>query len=93
MHAANAAKAAMEKNLQRYPGKHVIFVRYTGTQVPHEEWIYNLSEIDNATVVWAQDMGSQNGRLMEYFRGRSFWLFEPDTDLLHLKRYPEEQAQ
>ncbi|MEP6714132.1 MAG: hypothetical protein ABJC09_01080 [Terriglobia bacterium] len=75
--------------LERRPGKHVIFVRYTGTEIPHQEWVYNASDIDGSDVIWAQDMGSQNGRLMSYYPARSFWLFEPDRDSRHLAPYPQ----
>jgi hypothetical protein len=90
MGAANSRKGEMEESLlRRFPGRHVIFVRYTGTKIPHAEWIYNLADIDSQPVVWAQDMGSENSRLMAYYPGRSFWMFEPDTDAAHLMRYPQ----
>ena len=81
----NARKGTIEKDLLRnHPGRHVIFVRYTGVQKPHEEWIYNPSNIAGAPVIWAQDMGSENERLMAYYRGRMFWIFEPDIDPVRL---------
>jgi hypothetical protein len=58
----------------------VIFVRYTGTQSPHEEWIYNLADIDAQPVIWAQDMGGENGKFVAYYPGRSFRMFRPDVD-------------
>jgi hypothetical protein len=59
--------------------RHVIFVRYTGVQTPHEEWIYNSADIDSQAVIWAQDMGDdENRRLIRYFAGRKFWRFQPD---------------
>jgi hypothetical protein len=79
--AVNARKGRIEKDLVKgHPGKHVIFVRYTGTHSPHEEWIYNLADIDAQPVVWAQDMGAENSTLVAHYPGRSFWMFEPDKD-------------
>ena len=79
--AKNARKGRLESDLlENHPGKHVIFVRYTGTQSPHEEWIYNLADIDAQPVIWAQDMGGENSKLVAYYPGRSFWMFEPDID-------------
>jgi hypothetical protein len=66
--------------LANHPGRHVIFVRYTGTHSPHAEWIYNLANIDAEPVIWAQDMGTENRKLKAYYRDRSFWIFEPDVD-------------
>jgi hypothetical protein len=86
----NANRTAIEKGLLASgPGEHVIFVRYTGTQSPHEEWIYNLSDIDGSRVVWAQDMGAENSKLVQYFKGRKFWLLEPDIDPRNVRPYSE----
>ena len=79
--AVNARKDQVEADLlANHPGKHVIFVRYTRTQSPHEEWIYNLADIDAQPVIWAQDMGADNSALMAYYPDRTFWMFQPDED-------------
>ena len=65
--------------LNDFTEKHVIIVRYTGTQSPHEEWVYNGADIDAQDVIWAHDLGPvNNARLVEYYKGRKIWLFEPD---------------
>ena len=81
--ASNAQKESVEqKLLETRPGQHVIFVRYTGMQSPHEEWVYNPADIDAAPVIWAQDMGKlENERLLHYYAGRSFWLFKPGESM------------
>ena len=63
--AINGRKGEIERRLAaQAPGRHVIFVHYTGGHSPHEEWIYNPADIDAAPVVWAQDMGdAENQRL------------------------------
>jgi hypothetical protein len=87
--AANARKSQIEADLRaRHPGRHVIFVRYTGTKSPHAEWIYNLADIDSQPVIWAQDMGVENSKLIAYYPGRIFWLFQPDEDSHTLLPYP-----
>jgi len=79
--AVNARKGRVESDLlANHPGRHVIFVRYTRTQSPHEEWIYNLANIDAEPVIWAQDMGTENRKLRAYYPDRSFWIFQPDMD-------------
>ncbi|HEX4275198.1 MAG TPA: hypothetical protein VHZ74_07590 [Bryobacteraceae bacterium] len=86
--AKNARKRGIEEDLvARHPGKHVIFVRYTGTHSPHEEWIYNRADIDSEPVIWAQDMGAENRKLIAYYPGRTFWMFEPDSDAGFLQPY------
>ena len=79
--AVNARKGRIEADLvARHPGKHVIFVRYTRPKTPHEEWIYNLADIDAQPVIWAQDMGAENATLLRYYAGRTYWMFQPDVD-------------
>jgi len=84
LQAKNAPKESVEKELlEKQPGHHVIFVRYTGLRSPHQEWIYNPADIDAAPIIWAQDMGRiENERLLRYYAGRSFWLLKPDQSKL-----------
>jgi hypothetical protein len=61
--------------------RHLIIVRYTRDKSPHEEWVYNRADIDDANVVWAHDMGvGENLKLLGYFRDRKIWLLEPDNN-------------
>ena len=75
-------KESVEQHLpEMRPGRHVIFVRYTGPS-PHLEWVYNPADIDAAPVIWAHDLGkAENERLRQYYAGRSFWLFEPEKSM------------
>ncbi len=80
---ANARRGRMERKLveERPDRKHLIVVRYTGTQDPHEEWVYNRADIDGSSVVWAHDLGAEQNRvLLDYFQERTVWLFQPDRD-------------
>jgi hypothetical protein len=75
-------EGAEQALLAERPGRHVIFVRYRETDTPHHEWIYNPADIDAAPVIWARDMGrTENERLINYYAGRSFWLFEPEESM------------
>jgi hypothetical protein len=81
----NARRDKLEAALiEKFPGRHVILVRYTSTRTPHVEWVYNRADIDRQEVVWAHDMGPQeNRKLTAYFKDRLIWVMEPD-------RNPEE---
>jgi hypothetical protein len=78
----NAFRQELEESIaQAGVTGNVVFVRYTRARTPHQEWIYNRSDIDNQAVIWVQDLGPEkNLRLREYFKGRSFWLMKPDED-------------
>ena len=84
----NSQKESIERELlEKEPGRHVIFVRYTGLPSPHEEWIYNPANIDVAPVIWVLDLGrTENEKLRRYYAGRSFWLFKP-AESISLKPY------
>jgi hypothetical protein len=77
----NVRMQRLEEALVQQAPANLVFVRYTKYRYPQEEWIYNRADIDNSPVIWAQDLGPQeNRRLMEYFKGRSFWLLKPDEN-------------
>ena len=84
----NSQKEGIERELlEKEPGRHVIFVDYTGLPSPHQEWIYNPANIDAAPVIWVLDLGlTENEKLRRYYAGRSFWLFKP-AESINLKPY------
>jgi len=81
--AKQAQKNSAETELlEKHPGRHVVFVRYTRGSNLHRAWIYNPADIDAAPVIWARDLSrTENERLRQYYTGRSFWLFQPDESL------------
>ena len=85
----NARRSKIEHQLlDQKGGRHLIVVRYTGSQDPHEEWVYNRADIDASDVVWAHDMGvEENRKLIDYFKDRKAWLFLPDVDPESLAPY------
>lgn len=79
-------RAAIQQQLESMPGEHVVFVRYSETHPPSEEWVYNRADIDGSKVVWAREMDAfENGKLLEYFNGRTFWRIAPDDSPAHLE--------
>lgn len=73
-------RAAIEDQLTKAPGSHLVIVRYGPHHVALDEWVYNRADIDRAKVVWARDMDPEHMRkLLDYFRSRNVWLIEPDA--------------
>jgi hypothetical protein len=88
----NAHRDEVLSLLNDFVEKHVILVRYTGRQSPHEEWVYNSANIDAQDVIWAHDLGVvENVRLLEYYKGRKIWLFQPDLNFTRLEPYGDNQ--
>lgn len=79
-------RAEVMARLERLPGRHLVIVKYAETHEPADEWVYNAADIDAARVVWARDMGAENGRLPAYFRDRDVWIAEPDCSPPRLTR-------
>ena len=68
--------------------RHVILVRYTTNKSPHEEWVYNGADIDDQEFIWAHDLGAEANRaLLQYYKDRTIWLYQPDIDLFRLEPY------
>jgi hypothetical protein len=76
------ARSAVERQLERLPGRQLAIVRYTPDHDPLSvEWVYNAADIDSARLVWARDMTpAMNRELIHYFSDRSVWLVEPDNN-------------
>lgn len=76
----NFERSNIIDELRAQGGKHLIVVRYSPEHDGHHEWVYNDADIDNATVVWAREMGgSEDKSLLEYFKDRHVWLLEADA--------------
>jgi hypothetical protein len=84
----NARRNEVAAKLSEQGGKHVILVHYTKANSPHEEWVYNSSDIDGQDVIWAHDLGVvDNAPLLEYYKDRKIWRFQPDIDYTFMEPY------
>ncbi len=78
----------VDRELQRFPGKQLVFVRYWPNHIFQDEWVYNAADIDSSRIVWARDLGStENEKLHRYYPDRTIWLLEPDARPPTLSRY------
>jgi uncharacterized protein (TIGR03437 family) len=60
-------------------GKHVVFVHYGEGHSFHAGIVFNDADIDRSQIVWARDLGAANKELIQYYRDREFWLYNPDV--------------
>ena len=56
------------------------------------EWVSNDADIDNAKIVWARDMGTQNQELVRYFATRRIWQINGDAVAPELEPYTHVSA-
>ena len=79
------------KQLESTPGDHLVLVHYTAEHDVGQEWVYNRADIDGAKVVWARVIPGVDSRpLLDYFRRRTLWTAEADSDPPRLERLSPE---
>jgi hypothetical protein len=71
----------VEDQLAAMPGQHLVLVRYSKNHNSGEEYVYNDADIDHAKTVWAREIpGMDLHPLLNYFKNRDVWVYEPDVD-------------
>ena len=87
---SNTERAEALAELQRFPGRQLVIVRYgPNDKGGFRAWVYNGADIDSAKVLWAQDMGpAKNAELINYFKDRSVWALDANGDPPRLSPYP-----
>jgi len=84
----NPNKARITRMLEEKAGRHLVLVKPKQDPDNVFQWIYNDADIDSSRIVWARDMGPQeNARLLSYFRDRTVWLLDPDTNPVQIEMY------
>jgi hypothetical protein len=83
-------RARIEGQLEQLPGKQLVIVRYTADHSSLDEWVYNAPDIDDAKVVWSREMDPASNRaILDYYKDRTVWLVQPDTDPASVSPYPK----
>lgn len=78
-HTDPSPRTRLTSELMKTGGRHLVIVRYDITQPFGFEYVYNNADIDHSPIVWARDMGqAKNQELLDYYRDRKVWLFQPD---------------
>jgi hypothetical protein len=86
--AAAQTRRALLAEIARQPGPQLVFVR-SGPWRSSVEWIQNSADIHASKIIWAHDLGvDANRTLLDYYRGRTAWLLEPDAIPPRFRPYP-----
>jgi hypothetical protein len=82
----------IQDQLNNLPGGQLILVRYSDDHNSLDEWVYNAPDIDRSKIIWAREMDAANNHeLLHYYKDRTVWLVQPDTDPVSLSPYPSSQ--
>jgi len=83
----------VSRQLDRIPGKLLVFVHYSDHHIFQDEWVYNAADIDHARIVFARDLGREdNAQLLAYYPDRQIWLLDPDDRPPSLVPYSNSEA-
>jgi hypothetical protein len=86
---SGAERAKIAADLAQQAAKALVIVRYSPNHQPLDEWVYNAANIDNSKVVWAREMDeADNLDLIHYYKDRTVWLVEPDSNPATVSPYP-----
>ncbi|HVW85475.1 MAG TPA: hypothetical protein VHB50_12380 [Bryobacteraceae bacterium] len=78
--------------LERIPGKHLVFVRYSPDHCFCEEWVFNGADIRNQRVVYARPYTpASDEALARYLDDHDVWMIEPDEHPYKLARLDDSQ--
>lgn len=85
---AGYTRGALDEDLRRRGGRHLVFVRYSPDHSPHLDWVFNGADLAGTPVLWARSMGPAADReLARHESGRTVWLLLPDVDPWRLVPY------
>ena len=84
----NPNRIAVSRQIDRTPGKLLVFVRYLPNHIFQDEWVYNAADMEHARVILARDLGDvEDEKLLKYYPDRKLLLLEPDFEPPELTRW------
>ena len=79
--------------LEKIPGKHLTFVRYSSDHCFCEEWVFNSADPKSQRVVYVRPYTPESDQaLIEDFSDFDVWVLEPDLQPYHLARVPDSSV-
>lgn len=65
--------------LEKLPGKQLVFMRYSADHNPNREWVFNGADLQNTKVLWSREMTPESDeQVIDFYHGRTVWVVEPD---------------
>ena len=91
---SDLVREQIERRLSGSDKQNLVIVRYSSNHDFHRCITYNRADIDRARVVWARELDSEsNANLLNYYRGRTVWLYEPDETPPRISPYVPASSQ
>jgi len=78
----DAKHAMVEEQLEKLPGRQLVFVHYGPRHQIYEELVYNRADIDGSKVVWARSLGAEkDAELVQHYTDRQIWTLDEDAGI------------
>ena len=88
---AMVARDRIAHQLAGLNGRHLVIVHYAPDHDVRAEWVYNGADIDGQKIVWARDIPGQDlTPLLDYFRDRTAWVVQADSEPPKLETYRDQ---
>jgi len=80
-------RATIASELSAQPGNHLVLVQYAPDHNVHQEWVYNLADLEHGKVLWARgERDEWNARLQQHYQSsHTIWKLQPDRDHAELE--------
>jgi hypothetical protein len=72
-------------NLERDPGRDLVFVSYDPKATIHAEFVFNAADFHDSSIVWARDLGDRDAELAAHFPDRRLWRLHVAPDEMALQ--------
>jgi len=94
LYPARRLRDDVNARLQKIPGKHLVFVKYSPDHCFCEEWVFNGADIARQRIVYVRPYTADSDeKLAQTMNDRDVWVVEPDEQPYRLQRVsPEDLA-
>jgi hypothetical protein len=87
LYPARRLRDDVNAKLEKVPGKHLIFVKYSPGHCFCEEWVFNSADIRSQRIVYARPFSPESDEaLARTLYDRDVWVIEPDARPYRLAR-------
>ena len=87
LYPARTLKEDVTAVLEKTPGKHLVFVKYSAGHCSCDEWVFNSAEIGNQRIVYARPYTPESdAALARHLGHHDVWVVQPDAKPYRLAR-------
>lgn len=87
LYPARRLRDEVNAQLEKIPGRHLVFVKYAANHCFCEEWVFNSADIEHQRIIYARPFTPETDvGLVEVLGDHDVWVVEPDARPYRLAR-------